>query len=447
MNDSKNNKIKETLRQTRGRRSLLDCKTYELKIDISHLSKKKLNDLKLLFVESKWLYNHILSSNNIFQFDSKINIVNALDKDRNPVTHNLTIIGSQIKQSIHSRMMDSTRALASLRKHGFKIGRLKFKSRINSVPLKQYGNTYRFHEVKSKSNYIKIQNIKGYFKVNGVKQIPKTAEFGNATLVERKGSYYLLLTCFVPKQVKTYPEKEVGIDFGIETSITLSTGKKYKIDIPESRRTRRLRKKLSRKQGSKKDEKKSKSYYKNLSILNKSIGKTNNQKKDIKNKIVSEITNTYETVCVQDESIKGWQSGRFGKQVHNSILGGFMQGFVNKAHTLKVVPKYVPTSQLCLHPLPGGNRCLKLNKFGLGDRTYFCECGNIEDRDTHSANDILEIGTGRISMEEIKKVLAERKHLKTPMEEIASAGQSVALASLARKPFPVKLEAHEFIRG
>jgi putative transposase len=447
MNDLKNNQIKETLRETRVRRSLLDCKTYELKIDTSHLSKKKLSDLKLLFIESKWLYNHILSSNNIFQFDSKINTVNALDKDRQPITHNLTVIGSQVKQSIHSRMVDSTKALACLRKHGFKIGKLKFKSRINSVPLKQYGNTYKFHEVKSKSNYIKIQNIKGYFKVSGVKQIPKDAEFANATLVERKGSYYLLLTCFVQKQVKTYPHKEIGIDFGIESSITLSNGKKYKIDIPESKRTRKLRRKLSRKHGSKKDEKKSKAYYKNLSILNRSIGKTNNQKKDVKNKIVSEITNTYETVCVQDESIKGWKDGRFGKQVHNSVLGGLMKGFASKAHTFKTVPKYIPTSQLCLHPLPNGNRCMKLNKFGLQDRTYFCECGNIEDRDTHSANDILEIGIGRISIEEIKKVLAERKHSKTPMEGVASAGKSMALASLARKSSPVKLEAHEFIRG
>jgi putative transposase len=302
MNDVKNSKIKETLNKTMSRRSLLDCKVFELKVDISHLSTRKLNDLRLLFAESKWLYNHILNQENIFEFDTKTSVVQALDKDKKPITKELNIIGSQIKQSIHSRMMDSIKALSRLKKHGFKIGKLKFKSRINSIPLKQYGTTYKFNETKP--NYIKIQNIKGYFKIQGVKQIPKNTEFANATLINKNNNFYLALTCFVPKQVKIYPEKEIGIDFGIENTVTLSNGEKFKVDIPENKRSRKLRHKLSRKQGSKKKSKKSKSFYKNLNLLNKSISKTNNQKKDVKNKIVSKIVNTYEIVCVQDESIK-----------------------------------------------------------------------------------------------------------------------------------------------
>ena len=186
-----------------------------------------------------------------------------------------------------------------------------------------------------------------------------------------------MLTCFVPKQVKVYPEKEVGIDFGIESTITLSNGKKYKVNIPENERTKHLRKVLSRKQGSKKKSKKSKSYLQNLSLVNKSITKTNNKKKDIKNKIVSEIVNTYETVCVQDESIKQWKDGYFGKQVHNSVLGGIMKGLQMKSRTLKMVEKYIPTTQTC-------PQCLRLNKHEIDERTYVCECGYVKDRDIHS---------------------------------------------------------------
>src|SRR3989344_2246292 len=240
MNDAKKLKTKATLLATKSRRSLLNCKTYELKFDLSHLSNKKLKDLNLLFLESKWLYNYILSQSNIFDVDTKINIVNALDKDKQPVTKELNIIGSQIKQSIHSRMLDSIRGLAQLKKNGFKVGKLKFKSRINSIPLTQYGNTYRFNETKP--NYVKIQNVKGYFKINGIKQIPKNAEFTNAKLIRKNNDFYLHLTCFIPKQVKTFKEKEVGVDFGIEDNIILTNGKKYKIDIPENRRSRKLRK-------------------------------------------------------------------------------------------------------------------------------------------------------------------------------------------------------------
>ena len=435
---NKSDTIKKTLKETKSRRSLLDCRTYELKLDLSHLSTKKLNDINLLFIESKWFYNHILSrvskdsKENIFEFDTKINSVSVLDKDRNPVIKELNIIGSQIKQSIHSRMLDSIRALVKLKEHNHKVGKLKFKSRINSIPLKQYGVTYRFNE--NKPNYVKIQGIKGYFKVNGIKQIPRNSEFANATLINKNNNFYLALTCFVPKQVKNFPQKEIGIDFGIESTITLSNGEKFKVSIPENKRSKKLRQKLSRKQGSKKKSKKSKSYFKNLNLLNKSISNTNNQKKDIKNKIVSKIVNTYETVCVQDESIKRWKDTIFGKQVHNSVLGGIMRDLQRKSHTFKTVNKYTPTTQLC-------PSCFKLNKFGLEQRTYFCDCGYEKDRDTHSAQNILEIGMGRISKLNINKVFVEHKHYKTPMEGIAADARESA------KLFPVKSEAHEFIRG
>ena len=427
----KSDKIKNTLKQTLQRRSLLDCKVYELKLDLSHLSNQKINDLNLLFLESKWLYNHILSQNNILQIDTSINIVNALDKDRKPVTKELNILGSQIKQSIHSRMLDSIRGLAKLKENGYKVGKLKFKSEISSIPLKQYGNTFRFNE--NKPNYVKIQNIKGYFKVSGIKQIPKNAEFANALLIHRNKNFYLNLTCFVPKQVKSFLQKEIGIDFGIESTITLSNGEKYKIDIPENRRTKRLRHKLSRKQGSKKKSKKSQSYLRNLFLLNKSISKTNNQKKDAKNKLVSKIVNTYETICVQDENIKGWKDDKFGKQVHNSVLGGIMKDLHRRSHTLKIVDKYIPTSQLCLNILSDGSICFRLNKFSLKEREYVCECGCKEDRDPHSAKDILEIGMGRVDLDKLNKVLEEHKHSKTLEEGVTTANDS--------KLFPEKPEA------
>lgn len=427
-------KIKASLAETCQRRKTQNCKVYELKVDLSHLSNTKYNNLTTLFIEAKWLYNHILSQtqNNISKFDTKIDSVLGLDKDRKSVVRNLSIIGSQIKQSIHSRMIDSTKALSVLKKNGHKVGKLKFKSRINSIPLKQHGVTYKFHD--NKPNYVKIQGIKGYFKINGIKQVPKDAEIANATLVNKGNNFYLMLTCFVTKQAKVFPQQEIGIDFGIESTITLSNGEKIKVDIPENSRSKMLRRKLSRKQGSKKGERKSKSYFKNLDLLNKSISKTNHQKKDAKDKIVSKIVNTYKTICVQDENLKQWKDGNFGKQVHNSILGGIMKGLQLKSHTLRVVDRYAPTTQLC-------SQCFRLNKHSLEQREYNCECGYKKDRDIHSAQNILEIGMNRI---DIKKVLVEHKHYKSLMEETTSFGKGRALAN---KSFPMKSEAHEFIRG
>ena len=421
---TKSDIIKASLAETRQRRKSQDCKSFELKFDLSHLSKAKSESLKLLFLEAKWLYNHILSktqntNDGLIDFDTKINQAQALDKDKKPVVKDLVTLGSQIKQSIHTRMLDSIKALKVLKENNHKIGKLKFKSEINSIPLKQYGNTYRFNPTKP--NQVKIQGIKGYFKISGIKQIPKDCEMTSATLIHKNNNYYLKITCFVSKQVKTFTEKEIGIDAGIKDTIILSNNEKFKINVPENKRARKLRQKLARKIGSKKGQRKSKSYLKNLSILNSSVGKDTNRRKDQKNKLVSYITKKYETICIQDENIENWKETYFGKQVRSSAIGGIMRDLRCKSHTLKVVDRYIPTSQLCLAKLPEGSLCFKLNKFNLEERTYSCECGNKQDRDPHSACSILEIGTGRVNTKDIEKVLGEHKYYKSPMEGTSSA--------------------------
>ena len=442
MNDLKKQLIGNTLKLTRQRRESLACKTYECKFDMSHMSKQQLSNLKQLFTEAKYLYNHILSLNevedfNIFKFNPLIKIITTLDKDKNKVDKELTIIGSQIKQSVHNRMLDSIKGLSESKKNGNNIGKLKFKSHLNSIPLKQFDVTYKIHQ--SKKNYVKLQNIKGYFKVNGMRQIPSEAEFANATIVKKNNIFYLMITAFVPKPINDFKEKSVGIDFGIESTITLSNGKKFKVNIPETNRTKKLRKRLSRKVGSKKGSRKSKSYLKTIYLLNASIEKVNNKKKDIKNKIVSYIVNTFETVCVQDESIKQWQDGLFGKQVHNSILGGIMSDLKIKSHTLKMVDKYVPTTQIC-------RKCLKLNKHSLSVRTYTCECGYKMDRDTHSALNIEDIGMGRMSYNNNHIFLVEPKELNTRMEELTSGGNAKSI-SMNSEAHPRLAGACDFSRG
>ena len=39
-----------------------------------------------------------------------------------------------------------------------------------------------------------------------------------------------------------------------------------------------------------------------------------NRKKDLRNKLVSKLTRQYDIIVCQDESIKGWHEGRYGKQ-------------------------------------------------------------------------------------------------------------------------------------
>jgi putative transposase len=72
MSLSKNETIRGTLKKTKERRKTQTCKQYELKIDSSHLSDASLNHLHRLFLEAKWLYNHVLGNGNLFETDYRI---------------------------------------------------------------------------------------------------------------------------------------------------------------------------------------------------------------------------------------------------------------------------------------------------------------------------------------------------------------------------------------
>ena len=71
---------------------------YRVKIDISHLNEAQKTHLKMLFVEAKWLYNDALTFMNdndhdINDYDMTVRTVHGLDKDKQPVTHELEYLG------------------------------------------------------------------------------------------------------------------------------------------------------------------------------------------------------------------------------------------------------------------------------------------------------------------------------------------------------------------
>jgi putative transposase len=411
MNDSKKAKIKETLNNTRERRSHLSVKTYELKIDKSKLSKEQQDSLWKLFLEAKWVYNHILSLEDRKTFDSKTIRVMVMNKDKKMEERELSTISSQIKQSLETRISNAIHGLSVLKKNGHKVGKLKFKADIDSITLKQYGVTYK---INKDYNILKIQGIKNHLHVRGIDQIQDVLEFGSANLIRKGNDYFLNVTCYEEKKEKQL-SGSIGMDFGFENSLTLSNGETYNILVPVSKKARKLHKKLSReiryaKNGGKKPPKnknkkkiqetesskaEKKKVYKAASRnriktkkqLQKAYEHTNNQKKDLKNKVVSKIVNTYEIVCFQDENIRAWQAGRHGKKVNQSALGGIMRDLKIKSHTPVMVDKFFPSTKEC-------RKCYNNTYHPLSKRYYECDdslCGYKHPRrDVHSACSIEE---------------------------------------------------------
>ena len=61
IDENKRLKIKESYAKTMLKRSSQSCCVYTLKIVNNKLNKQQEETLKMMFVEAKWLYNHILS--------------------------------------------------------------------------------------------------------------------------------------------------------------------------------------------------------------------------------------------------------------------------------------------------------------------------------------------------------------------------------------------------
>jgi transposase len=389
--NTKNQNIKLSIEATKKRRQTQVCKTYICKIDKSHLSKDKLNFLRKLFIEAKWLYNYQLSLDNIFDIPDNIKEVTILNKDKLPEQRELKTLSSQMIQELIQRTKTSIYALSKLKAIG-KSGKLKYKSFIGSVPLKQYNNTYKIINDK----YIKIQGYKKHFKIRGLKQIPKDAEYTRSTLVNRLGDFYLLITCYLPKLPKELTGSVIGLDFGIKDNITTSNGEKYNFSFPETQQIKQASKKVNKaKLGSSNRNKKKKK-------LSKAFQNLTNQKKDTKNKIVSKLVKENDKICIQDENIHQWKSSKmkgWGKRIHHSIMGGIISDLKKRSETT-VIDRWYPSTKLC-------PTCYSLNVLKLSDRIYKCKCGYSEDRDVHSAKNILseglKISTGRRNLMPVEK--------------------------------------------
>jgi putative transposase len=361
-----------TKRETQLRHSIQDCKVFEVKIVKSKLSKTSLNNMNTLFKEAKYFYNFCLSHDNLDLIDTKVKSVpvKVLDKFED---RKLSILPGQSKQSIKSKMFSNIKALSSLKKKGKKVGKLKFKSFLHSIPLVQHGMTYK---IDFNTSRVKIQNIKQKLKVSGLSQIPKNIELANASLIKRCSDFYLHITTFSNKIEKFITETSVGIDFGCSTQLTLSNGIKIEYQVPISKRLKRLDRKIT-----KKNRKKSNNKFKDQIKREKEYNKLNNKKKDIRNKIVHVLTNNFKYICFQDENLKEWQSGNHGKKIQNANLGGIIRDLKNKSHTPIEVNKFFPSTQLC-------PKCGCKNKLELKDRIYKCKCGYKKDRDIHAAKNI-----------------------------------------------------------
>ena len=394
--EDKSRRIKEKGEATRLRHASMRPLTVELKLDLKCLNNAERSKLFLYFTECRWLCNYLLGlSNDMFRdFDTRTRCITSLDNDGNEVERNLTMPAKFIQAVYTSLKQDMASLAAKRNKTGKRNGKLRFRSSYDSIELNQYGNTHWicYGPAGNKNgkyrNTIHIAGIKRPIRVFGMEQIPAGAEYTNAKLMKKPSGIYLMLTCYIQKHEssqETEPKPDLGIDFGIKAAITTSESDIYVITVREPERLKGLQRKLAR------QVKGSRGWHDTKRRIQREYERLANRRRAKANQIYHDIVTGRKLVVMQDENIKGWHKGLFGKEVQSSALGTLRRKLMSNPDVL-VIDRFFPSTRMC--PICGHMH----ESITLSDRTFACPaCGYTEDRDVKSAKTLLLAGKHEIA--------------------------------------------------
>lgn len=247
--------------------------------------------------------------------------------------------------------------------------------------------------IRRGKHFVKIPNIKGEVRVNGLKQIPNEVDFACAELLNTPRGYYLTITTYINKDqiVKKSSIKDtLGIDFGCQTNFTTSKGEKINCIVEESGRLKRLQQKLAR------QIKGSNNYKRTIHLLQVEYQKLSNKKNDLANKVVHDFLQ-YQTIVIQDEQLHNWHKSNHGKAVQHSVMGRVKSRLVANDRVV-VLSRFLPTTKLCT------NCGFLHDDIKLWDRHFVCPCGVSEDRDIHSAKTMIWLNNVGVGHTDFKRV-------------------------------------------
>ncbi len=311
------------------------------------------------------------------------------------------------------RLFSNLSALRELKKHGKKVGRLRFKGKdwFKTISYNQSGFWF---EQKGKKGILELSkigivNVKAHRRVEGkIKQI---------TIKKSLGKWYCMIVAdFI--QIRTCGEKEIGIDLGINNYIMDSEGnivEHPKLLNKYAEKLKTTQQELSRKK--KGSHNRSKARFK-IAKLHEKIERT---RTDFLHKLSYKYVRDCKLIIIEDLSIKGMmQSSYNAKNMADASWGRFVQFLCYKAESAgcrveKINPKN--TTKQC-------SNCRNIQKMPLWIRTYKCSgCGFEIDRDLNSAINIRNkfLGSERANVENNPSVQIEQG-LSMKQEAITSAG-------------------------
>jgi putative transposase len=245
-------------------------------------------------------------------------------------------------------------------------------------------------KVSIKNGRVKLPKL-GLVKLNLYR--PLIGVIKNATVRrDAVGKWWICIQCDQgPAPQKVTPIRStVGIDLGLTTLATLSTGE----EVPNHRFAKRSANQLAKRQRSLSRKKKGSRNRDRAKILvAKAHQHVASQRLDHCRKEAKQIVDRYDAIAHEKLSVCGLARGRFAKSFHDAAWGVLLRCLATKAeeagkHLVPVDPR--KTSQLC-------SCCGAIVEKALSERMHRCVCGLTIGRD-HNAAIVIE-SRGRRDLE------------------------------------------------
>lgn len=269
------------------------------------------------------------------------------------------------------------------------------------------GDIIKFIEKNGKS-YLKIPNL-GEVKLR--EKLRFNGKINSVTISQKADKFYASFSIEIDEsefkrthKAKIENNRTLGIDVGIKSFVSLSSGLAIKAPKPLDKLTRKLKRvsrQLSKKQHpkTKGDTTKKSNNYKKQSIkLGKLHNKIANVRSNFLHKLTSHLVRNYANFGIENLNVSGMMKNhRLARAISDVSFYEFKRQLTYKAeyygNTIIEADKFYPSSKTC-------SCCGAIKSdLKLGDRVYKCKaCESVLDRDYNASFNLARLANEKIGL-------------------------------------------------
>jgi putative transposase len=261
----------------------------------------------------------------------------------------------------------------------------RFKSRKKS----RASATYTRSAFRYRGSHLFLAKMSEPLDVVWSRPLPEGAEPTTVTVSkDAAGRWFVSMLCEDRIEPAAATDAAVGIDAGLDSLVTLSTGEKVanpRHERADRKRLARAQRELSRKQPGSANRAKAKI---KVARVHARIA---DRRADHLHKLTTRLVRENQTIVIEDLHIAGMvKNHRLARAISDASWSEFRSMLEYKCawygRELVVVDRWFPSSKAC-----SACGCLQ-DKMPLNIREWTCACGAVHDRDVNAAKNILAAG-------------------------------------------------------